>query len=350
MDTPPRFISAPSRGRGASEITEAKPEIHELDDHRCQYCGATDVEIQLEHINPVSSHGINDPRNFVSACKECNQAKGDRAVTEFLESTEGVIDDVSELPIHGDLIIDTTALPEPYRKIRRTTIDQFRREGRFSGADAYKDLERSFRRRHLWNSDYGYWLTLRFPRIPGQRRATIPIIETILNDTDAPIFDFLLALTEKAQTRRLLDDMLYYREHEGLSAFEAVDAAIEYAPQSDVEAKWANAFGADKEFELTPDLFLPPIATRNSPVGKRELHVIDIHDFREAGDHIKGQIDGWEIRLVGESSGNDVPVRIVDVADDFAQAIPLSDQYQPPEVEYNEERARTVTHTFGATS
>ncbi|MFB6186563.1 MAG: HNH endonuclease [Halobacteriaceae archaeon] len=347
MDQPPRFISTPSRGRNAYEITKAKPEIHELDEHVCQYCGATDSEIQLEHINPVSSNGINDPRNFISACAECNRAKGALPVVEFLESREGVIDDVSELPIHGDLIIDTPSLPKSYRQVRRDTIDQFRREGRFSGADAYKDLEKAFRR-NLWTTNFGYWLTMRYPRFPGQARATIPIVETVLNDIHAPIFDFLLELTKKAETRRLIDDMLYYRLHDGKSAFESVVSAVTHGPQNEVQSKWIKTFGPETKFEIQPEMFESAPVYCETPINKRELHVIDIHDFREADGHLRGSVDGFEIRLTSGSAGSEMPVRIVDIEEDYALAVSLKEQYEPPEFDFDRGRVLSVIRCFAS--
>lgn len=345
MEPPPRFISAPSRGRGAREIAEAKPIIHDLDAQRCQYCGATDTEIQLEHINPVSSQGINDPRNFISACAACNQAKADRPVTEFLESRDDVIDDVAELPIHGDLILETAALPKPYREVRQSTIIEFRRDSRFSGADAYKELEMAFRR-NLWETDFGYWLSLRFPRVPGQARVTIPIIDTFLNDLSAPIFEFLLELAMSASTRHLLDDMLYYRVHEGQSALEAVETALEYAELDKLKQKWNNTFGTSRLFDLSPALFLTSSETRNNPVRKRELHLLDVHDFRNAVGHLGGKVNGFEIRLESGNPGSAVPIRIVEVHPNFAEAVLLEEQYEPAAIKYAKERVISVIREF----
>lgn len=47
------------------------------DDHTCQYCGAKapDVELQIDHIIPISLGGRGTVDNGVTACADCNQGK-----------------------------------------------------------------------------------------------------------------------------------------------------------------------------------------------------------------------------------------------------------------------------------
>lgn len=44
----------------------------------CAYCGrrAPDVQLQIDHIRPVSKGGTNDESNLTSACWDCNIGKG----------------------------------------------------------------------------------------------------------------------------------------------------------------------------------------------------------------------------------------------------------------------------------
>ena len=46
----------------------------------CQYCGACgpDVELEVDHIIPVSRGGSDDISNLKTACINCNRGKGDR--------------------------------------------------------------------------------------------------------------------------------------------------------------------------------------------------------------------------------------------------------------------------------
>jgi hypothetical protein len=47
------------------------------------YCGAKDVPLQVEHINPKGQGGSNRVSNLSLACETCNQAKGNQTAAEF---------------------------------------------------------------------------------------------------------------------------------------------------------------------------------------------------------------------------------------------------------------------------
>ena len=50
----------------------------------CAYCGAQQVPLQIEHIQPKSLGGSDRISNLTLACAPCNQRKGHRPVAEFL--------------------------------------------------------------------------------------------------------------------------------------------------------------------------------------------------------------------------------------------------------------------------
>lgn len=50
----------------------------------CQYCDATGVPLEVEHIVPKSRGGSNRVSNLTLACRGCNEAKDNRDVAEFL--------------------------------------------------------------------------------------------------------------------------------------------------------------------------------------------------------------------------------------------------------------------------
>jgi 5-methylcytosine-specific restriction endonuclease McrA len=52
--------------------------------HRCAYCGAENVPLEVEHIQPRSRGGTDRVSNLCLACVKCNQAKGNRPIEEFL--------------------------------------------------------------------------------------------------------------------------------------------------------------------------------------------------------------------------------------------------------------------------
>lgn len=41
----------------------------------CQYCGRSGVELEVDHITPVSKGGTNDMDNLITSCKDCNRGK-----------------------------------------------------------------------------------------------------------------------------------------------------------------------------------------------------------------------------------------------------------------------------------
>lgn len=57
--------------------------IFERDDYTCQYCGASGVRLECDHVIPVSQGGSNDDSNLVTACLECNRSKGARTPEEW---------------------------------------------------------------------------------------------------------------------------------------------------------------------------------------------------------------------------------------------------------------------------
>jgi len=44
--------------------------------HRCSYCGASGLPLQIEHITPKARGGSDRVSNLTLACEPCNQRKG----------------------------------------------------------------------------------------------------------------------------------------------------------------------------------------------------------------------------------------------------------------------------------
>jgi 5-methylcytosine-specific restriction endonuclease McrA len=51
---------------------------------RCAYCGAKDVQLQIEHIKPKALGGTNRVSNLTLACEPCNLSKGKMPIEDFL--------------------------------------------------------------------------------------------------------------------------------------------------------------------------------------------------------------------------------------------------------------------------
>ena len=52
------------------------------DNHICQYCGISKIPLTVDHIIPKGSGGADLWENLVTACKPCNQKKGNKTPDE----------------------------------------------------------------------------------------------------------------------------------------------------------------------------------------------------------------------------------------------------------------------------
>lgn len=60
------------------------------DGHRCVYCGrgASQVELQVDHVVPVAKGGKCEPENLVAACVDCNAGKSDRIFSRVTQAEQ----------------------------------------------------------------------------------------------------------------------------------------------------------------------------------------------------------------------------------------------------------------------
>ena len=57
----------------------------------CVYCGATDTRLEIEHVKPRSLGGSNRVSNLAVACHDCNQAKANRDIKDFLSGNPDIL-------------------------------------------------------------------------------------------------------------------------------------------------------------------------------------------------------------------------------------------------------------------
>ena len=57
----------------------------------CAYCGAKNTRLEIEHIKPKSKGGDHRVSNLAIACHNCNQAKGNLEIEEFLSSKPNIL-------------------------------------------------------------------------------------------------------------------------------------------------------------------------------------------------------------------------------------------------------------------
>ncbi|MDJ0659904.1 MAG: RNA-guided endonuclease IscB, partial [Crocosphaera sp.] len=57
----------------------------------CQYCGVTDKPFEVDHIHPRSKGESNRVSNLTLACHDCNQAKGNQDIKDFLKGKSDLV-------------------------------------------------------------------------------------------------------------------------------------------------------------------------------------------------------------------------------------------------------------------
>lgn len=56
--------------------------VFDRDGFACVYCGSV-LDLQCDHVEPLSKGGSSDINNLVTACKSCNSSKGARPLQEW---------------------------------------------------------------------------------------------------------------------------------------------------------------------------------------------------------------------------------------------------------------------------
>lgn len=77
----------PQRESVSKRLGRVAWQIHERDEHRCVYCGATaassGARLHLDHLTPRSAGGQDVASNLVLACRRCNGARQNRTLAEW---------------------------------------------------------------------------------------------------------------------------------------------------------------------------------------------------------------------------------------------------------------------------
>ena len=66
-----------------NEWSKIRDIVFDRDNYTCQYCGATDVDLECDHIVAWSSGGLDEISNLVCACVKCNRSKGNKSIHKF---------------------------------------------------------------------------------------------------------------------------------------------------------------------------------------------------------------------------------------------------------------------------
>ncbi|MGL6209125.1 MAG: HNH endonuclease [Paracoccaceae bacterium] len=78
---PPRA----DRGKTSFNISERRrAAIYERDGHACHYCGATGVDLTLDHKVPQAGGGRHSDDNLFTCCRPCNSSKHTKSYDDFV--------------------------------------------------------------------------------------------------------------------------------------------------------------------------------------------------------------------------------------------------------------------------
>ncbi|EKD08662.1 HNH endonuclease [Arthrospira platensis C1] len=83
-------------------------------DRTCAYCGAQNVPLEVEHIQPRSKGGSDRVSNLTMACHSCNQAKGNGDIRDFLSGQPDVLSRLlrqAKSPLKDAAAVNSTRWP-----------------------------------------------------------------------------------------------------------------------------------------------------------------------------------------------------------------------------------------------
>jgi 5-methylcytosine-specific restriction endonuclease McrA len=91
---------------------------------RCAYCGVEHVPLEVEHIVARDRGGSHRVSNLTLACRECNQAKSNRSVEEFLAGKPAILERIlaqAKAPLKDAAAVNATRW-ELFRRLKETGL------------------------------------------------------------------------------------------------------------------------------------------------------------------------------------------------------------------------------------
>lgn len=104
---------------------EVREYLLEKYNRTCQYCGARDVPLEIEHIEPKSKGGSNRVSNLTLSCRPCNIKKGSKTIQEFLKKKPKVLKTVlanAKKPLRDAAAVNTIRWAL-YRQLKTTGLN-----------------------------------------------------------------------------------------------------------------------------------------------------------------------------------------------------------------------------------
>jgi 5-methylcytosine-specific restriction endonuclease McrA len=84
-------ISGVQYQQGELQGYEVREYLLEKWNRKCAYCGAQNVSLEVEHIQPRSKGGSDRVSNLALACNPCNQSKGNQDIRDFLSGKSDLL-------------------------------------------------------------------------------------------------------------------------------------------------------------------------------------------------------------------------------------------------------------------
>lgn len=85
-------------------------EVFKRDGFKCQYCGrsAPDAVLEVDHVIPVAKGGTNDILNLITSCRDCNNGKGARELSDdsVLQKQKAQLDELNEKREQMEMMIE----------------------------------------------------------------------------------------------------------------------------------------------------------------------------------------------------------------------------------------------------
>lgn len=91
---------------------------------KCVYCNTENVPLEVEHILANSRGGSNRVSNLTLACHQCNQAKGNQLIEQFLKGKPDLLKQIltqTKAPLKDTAAVNTTRW-ELFRRLQQTML------------------------------------------------------------------------------------------------------------------------------------------------------------------------------------------------------------------------------------
>ena len=109
MKTPE--ISGVEYQQGELQGYEVREYLLEKWNRQCAYCGARDIPLQVEHIQPKAKGGTNRISNLCLACEPCNIRKGTHDIKDFLSGKPDLLSRIlkqAKSPLRDETAVNST--------------------------------------------------------------------------------------------------------------------------------------------------------------------------------------------------------------------------------------------------